>query len=55
MSSKGVDARLEEARIGDVVWFRVRVGSYATRDQAKASLAKLRTVRQFADSYVVEK
>jgi cell division protein FtsN len=51
----GYEARLEEARIGDVVWFRVRVGSYATRDQAKASLGKLKAVRQFADSYVVEK
>ncbi len=55
LKKAGYDARLEEARIGDVVWFRVRVGSYATRDQAKTSLGKLRTVRQFADSYVVEK
>jgi cell division septation protein DedD len=54
LRAKGYDAFTAEERLGQVTWYRVRVGHYDTQDGAKAAEQRLRRQEQLEAAYVTK-
>jgi cell division septation protein DedD len=52
LRAKGYDAFTAEEKLGQVTWYRVRVGHYKTEDGAKATEQQLRRQEQLEAAYV---
>jgi cell division septation protein DedD len=54
LRAKGYDAFTAEEKLGQVTWYRVRVGRYDTQDGAQAAEQRLRRQEQMEAAYVTK-